>query len=173
MIGLIFFCLPFNIIGFNNAPQSSCIVIRNLPPTVTRSDVASRLLIGVVLVDVNVSAGPTANGRHTAIAHIKLESPLAAQQAIDQIVRSQDGSHLVVEISTNEEFNMAKMRTGAGPGRTNESDNAFKFANNLQQDTKTSIFDLESGLVRLKFNSLNTYQTSPLLLLRVMVCNYK
>lgn len=112
------------------------------PPTVTTKDVETRLLVGVALVDIVVSAGPPAGGRHTAVAHVKLDSPEAAQQAIDLIVRSQDGSHLVVEVSTNEDFNMAKMRT-PGPGRGDSMEPA-KF---VIGDTKTSIFDLEPGLV--------------------------
>jgi hypothetical protein len=108
--------------------------------------VSSRLLNGVVLADVVVSAGPIANnGRHSAIAHIKLDSPEVAQQAISAIVRSQDGSHLLVEVSNMEDFNNAKMRT-SGFGRT-EPELAPKYPiGNIGGDAK-SIFDLEPGLV--------------------------
>jgi hypothetical protein len=131
----------FGMIGFNSAPQSSCLVIRNLPPTITSRDVSSRLLKDAPVIDLIVSAGPISNGRHTAVAFVKLDTLQTAQKVIDVIVRSQEGANLVVEVCTEEEFNSAKIRT-PGAIRQEQREREPK----LLGDAK-SIFDLDSGLV--------------------------
>lgn len=107
----------------------------------TTRDVSSRLLGGVPLLDVVVTKGPISNGRHTSLAYIKLESPDFAQQAIDHVVRSQDGSHShVVEVSNSDDFNEAKALTSGS--RSSSSD-----VSKLGVGDAKSIFELEPGLV--------------------------
>lgn len=131
--------------GFNSAPASSSyIVIRNLSATITTKDVSNRLLDGIPIADLVVTAGPPCNGRYTSLAFVKLDSPEAVQQSINMIVRSMDGSNLVVEVSNANDFHLAKNKTG----KTAETAPNFNFNNSRMDDTK-SIFDLESGLVSL------------------------
>jgi len=108
------------------------------------------------VTDLIVSAGPVANnGRHTAVAYIKLDSSQTAQKIIDLIVRSQEGANLVVEVCNEDDFSNAKSRTESRGMNNRMEPNMFNRDLKFGGDA-TSIFDLEPGLVIL-FSLISSY----------------
>jgi len=68
----------------------------------------SRLLRDEPVIDITVANAGNINGRHSTSAFVQLSSSSTAAKIVDSIVRSQEGSSLIVEICDEDELSRAK-----------------------------------------------------------------